>query len=302
MVHEWGGCPGRRQSANSSRPELEDCRGGGFRQGQSTDILWRNTSTGENYIWYLDGVAVVAGAHLPGVVDQSWKIAVVADFNNDGNADILWRNTLTGENYIWYLDGVMVLGGGSMPTVADQNWTIAEGGYTSDMVLLHIRAIPPLAPQTIGPGLAHGTPAIVGDAQLTYKIDNGAWLTVALPATGADLWTPPGSRLALQVHHPQYYGRDSNGNRTGITVASLATDVNTILGFEDANQNLEFTVNAAKGSTMGVHVEQMRDIVQCNLPVARVLGSSVDLGYSHEGALRTVHRCIGQTCRLQESS
>ena len=88
------------------------------------DILWRNASTGENYVWYLDGVTVLGGGSLPTVADQNWKIVGVADFNNDDKPDILWRNAATGDNYVWYLDGVTVLGGGNLPTVADQNWKV----------------------------------------------------------------------------------------------------------------------------------------------------------------------------------
>jgi hypothetical protein len=88
------------------------------------DILWRNASTGENYVWYMDGVTVLGGGNLPTVADQNWKIVGVADFNNDGKPDIIWRNVYTGENYAWYMDGVTVLGGGNLPTVADQNWKV----------------------------------------------------------------------------------------------------------------------------------------------------------------------------------
>ena len=95
-----------------------------FNNDGNPDILWRNASTGENYVWYLDGVTVLGGGSLPPVADQNWKAVGTADFSNDGKPDILWRNVSSGENYIWYLDGVTVAGGGILPTVADQNWTI----------------------------------------------------------------------------------------------------------------------------------------------------------------------------------
>ncbi len=88
------------------------------------DILWRNAATGDNYIWYMDGVTVLEGGNLPTVADQNWKVVGVGDFNHDDKADILWRNAATGENYVWYLDGVTVPGGGNLPTVADQNWKV----------------------------------------------------------------------------------------------------------------------------------------------------------------------------------
>ena len=64
--------------------------------------------TGENYVWYVDGVTVLRRRRLPTVADQSWKVAGVADFNNDRKPDILWRNAATGDNYVWYLDGTTV--------------------------------------------------------------------------------------------------------------------------------------------------------------------------------------------------
>ena len=81
-------------------------------------------TTGENYVWYMDGVTVIGGGSLPAVADQDWKAVGVADFNNDDKPDILWRNASTGDNYVWYMDGVTVVGGGNLPAIADQNWKI----------------------------------------------------------------------------------------------------------------------------------------------------------------------------------
>jgi hypothetical protein len=38
------------------------------------DILWWNVSTCENSIWLMDGIAPVATAFLPTVLDQNWII------------------------------------------------------------------------------------------------------------------------------------------------------------------------------------------------------------------------------------
>jgi C1A family cysteine protease len=91
----------------------------------TADILWRNTSTGQNVIWYLNGVNYLGNGYLPTVTDQNWKIAGTGDFNGDGDTDILWRNISSGQNVIWYLNGVNYLGNGYLPTVTDQNWKIA---------------------------------------------------------------------------------------------------------------------------------------------------------------------------------
>ncbi len=97
---------------------------GDFSGDGKPDILWRNAATGDNYVWYLDGVTVLGGGNLPTVADLIWQVVGIEDFNNDGKSDVLWRNTATGDNYVWYLDGVTVLGGGNLPTVADQNWKV----------------------------------------------------------------------------------------------------------------------------------------------------------------------------------
>src|SRR3989441_1365059 len=64
------------------------------------DILWRNSATGENYIFFMNGTTIRAEGFVR-QVDLNWKVAGVGDFNGDGKADILWRNSSTGENYIF---------------------------------------------------------------------------------------------------------------------------------------------------------------------------------------------------------
>ena len=61
-----------------------------------TEILWRNTSTGQNYVWYMDGTTATGGDYLTTVPDLNWTIVGRNDFNGDGKPDILWRNTSTG--------------------------------------------------------------------------------------------------------------------------------------------------------------------------------------------------------------
>jgi hypothetical protein len=102
-----------------------NCRpSGDFNGDGKTDILWRNASTGENAVWYLDGVNWLNTGWLPTVGDQAWTIAGAGDFNGDGKMDILWRNASTGENAVWYLDGVNWLNTGWLPTASDQAWSI----------------------------------------------------------------------------------------------------------------------------------------------------------------------------------
>src|SRR5438445_725623 len=98
-----------------------------------SDILWRNTSTGENYVFFMNGTTVVAEGFVRQVADPSWKIAGVGDFDGDGKADIVWRSSATGENYMYLMNGTAVRAEGFLKQVADPNWKIAAvGDYDGD--------------------------------------------------------------------------------------------------------------------------------------------------------------------------
>ena len=70
-----------------------------FNGDGKSDILWRNSSSGENKLWR-SGNSQTAQSIIS-VGDVEWKVAGVGDFNADGSADILWRNARSGRNVIW---------------------------------------------------------------------------------------------------------------------------------------------------------------------------------------------------------
>ena len=88
------------------------------------DILWRNTASGLNYLYLMDGTSVTSSGVINTVADLNWQIKGVADFNGDGKADILWRNIASGLNYLYLMDGTSVTSSGVINTVADLNWQI----------------------------------------------------------------------------------------------------------------------------------------------------------------------------------
>jgi len=102
---------------------------GDFDGDGNADIFWRNTSTGENYIYFMNGTAIKNEGYIRAVADTNWDVAGVGDFNGDGKDDVLWRNTVTGENYIYPMNGLAILAGeGYLRTVASQDWQVAGVG------------------------------------------------------------------------------------------------------------------------------------------------------------------------------
>ncbi len=93
-----------------------------------SDILWRSSTTGEVYAWYMNGSTHSGGASLGYVADQTWQIVGVGDFDGDGSPDILWRSGTTGEVYVWFMPGGAHSGGASLGSVADQTWQIVGVG------------------------------------------------------------------------------------------------------------------------------------------------------------------------------
>jgi streptogramin lyase len=86
---------------------------GDFNGDGYSDVLWRNTITGQNIIWLQHGTVTIAGSGTTNPVpDTTWGVAGIGDFNADGRSDILWRNPQTGATSIWMMDGITV-GAGS---------------------------------------------------------------------------------------------------------------------------------------------------------------------------------------------
>src|SRR5262249_31134265 len=73
----------------------------------SPDLILRNTSTGQNAIWYMSGLTVVSTENfLPTVSDLNWTITGTGDINSDGQMDIVWHNAANLNNAVWYMNGL----------------------------------------------------------------------------------------------------------------------------------------------------------------------------------------------------
>src|SRR6185295_10455241 len=76
-----------------------------FNGDGTSDILFRNMTSGSVYEWQLLNGTIVIAQGSPGGATADWVIAGAGDFNGDGKSDILWRNTNSGSVSIWFLYG-----------------------------------------------------------------------------------------------------------------------------------------------------------------------------------------------------
>src|SRR5437773_1229401 len=109
--------------AISSAHALPVCAPMDFDGDCKSDVLWRNSATGEDYVWLMNGLTIATGGVLTTVGDPAWQIQGTGDFDGDGRADILWRNSSTGENYIWLMNGLSTTSQGSVNFV-DPVWQV----------------------------------------------------------------------------------------------------------------------------------------------------------------------------------
>jgi hypothetical protein len=79
--------------------------------GLQDDLVWRNSLTGETYIWFMEGTNPTGSAELL-TVDPSWMIGGASDFDGDFKPDdLIWRNMNSGQTAVWFMEGTQLVGG-----------------------------------------------------------------------------------------------------------------------------------------------------------------------------------------------
>jgi FG-GAP-like repeat len=89
-----------------------------------SDLIFRNSSTGEINAWLMNGGTVTANLGLVGA--GNWSVSHTADFNGDGKADILFRND-DGSVTLWLMNGLTPISQVGL-LGADANWRVTHVG------------------------------------------------------------------------------------------------------------------------------------------------------------------------------
>jgi hypothetical protein len=90
--------------------------------------VWRNSTSGQNYLYPMDGTTIKPGeAYLRTVAELAWQIVAVGDYDGDGKSDLLWRNSSTGQNYLYPMDGATIKPTeGYIRTVRVADWSVVS--------------------------------------------------------------------------------------------------------------------------------------------------------------------------------
>jgi hypothetical protein len=76
---------------------------GDFTGDGVSDILWRNSATGDTGYWVVNGSSGSTSWVDLGASGTAYSVAGVGDYYGGGTADILWRNSSSGDTGIWTL-------------------------------------------------------------------------------------------------------------------------------------------------------------------------------------------------------
>ena len=103
VAHERHGAPRR---GGHVRRQLVGRAGRRFNGDGRTDLVWRNSSTGQTAVWLMNGTAGHRAASV--FTNAAWAVTHVGDFNGDGKTDLVWRNASTGQTAVWLMNGTAV--------------------------------------------------------------------------------------------------------------------------------------------------------------------------------------------------
>jgi hypothetical protein len=96
---------------------------GDFDGDRFDDILWRNTSTGQIWLYTMIEQHIHNSAQVALISDLNWQINNIADLNGDGKDDILLRHAGNGTVWKYIMNGSTITSSGKVMS-AGSNWKL----------------------------------------------------------------------------------------------------------------------------------------------------------------------------------
>ena len=83
------------------------------------DVLWHHATSGEVWVWRMEGTTIRDFLHVATVGDANFRVAGVGDYDGDGRADVLWHHATSGAVWVWLMNGGSITSATHVATVPD---------------------------------------------------------------------------------------------------------------------------------------------------------------------------------------
>ena len=127
VADERGHADGGDVCDDGGGPGLPDRRAWRTHDGDGkADILWHHATSGEVWLWPMNGTALVSQSYVGLVPDTGYRIVGTGDYDGNGKADILWHHLTRGEVWVWLMDGAVKISETHVATVPDTGYQIVK--------------------------------------------------------------------------------------------------------------------------------------------------------------------------------
>ncbi|GEO82060.1 FG-GAP-like repeat-containing protein [Pararhodospirillum oryzae] len=133
-----------------------------------TDLVWRNSQTGEIGVWLMNGTTRQSAGTIQQSVNLDWTLVGIGDVDGSGTSDLVWRHS-DGRLAAWLMDGLTRTQAGVMNNgqAVSQAWSVADitdfdGNGTDDLLFRNTTGTGSVAVWTLA-GLQRTGAAVVQD-------------------------------------------------------------------------------------------------------------------------------------------
>ncbi|MDB6026337.1 MAG: hypothetical protein JWM68_2560 [Verrucomicrobiales bacterium] len=226
-----------------------------------TDLLIR-ADDGHLITWFLSGTGFLKNITLNHnqIIDPTWRVAGVSDFNNDGQKDVLFQSTNNGALVVWFMNGTNFIGTANLDSGGAINamWRVSsvadlDGNGSGDLIAQNT------SDDTIGVWQMNGTNFVNTIPIILYARDDRRGDLPYFPVASTNWGFGPLKFIGVGNFHAKGFGTAPDlltQNPDGFLVAWLMNGTN--FGSFDAGTNyfvstdcLSFAVVHANGGTNG---------------------------------------------------